>query len=101
MGHTLTSQSLIDPSLRVDPRRRVAQLFVVMRLDEPLAPPSRHLLDGIDLVRIRRGAARAATRDTAGGLARLTLALDDRRASEEHAQIIAARGQWVLEDLGS
>jgi len=98
---TLTSQSLVERTRRQDPHRPVAQLFVVLSCDDPLGSPSRHLLDGVDIVQLRRGTAAHARRETAGSVEKLILEIPDPRMSQEHARLVAVRGSWVVEDAGS
>ena len=45
MARSITLQRSEDVPTSVSP---VPHLFVVWRADAPLAPPSRHILDGID-----------------------------------------------------
>lgn len=76
--------------------RAVAQLFTIIGADG--ATPSRHLLDGLDEVRIGRG-EQAARRDSANRC--LTLTLPDRHMSREHARLRRIHERWVIEDLGA
>jgi transcriptional regulator with GAF, ATPase, and Fis domain len=72
-------------------------LYVAFHGHEPLRPPVRYALDGIDAVCFGRGAA-AATRDRHGGLRRLTLRIDDPLMSVDHGALLHARGTWALDD---
>jgi len=74
------------------------QLFVVVDGDRPLAPPSRHLLDGVFEVRLGRSAAAVDAQRQDG---RLALAVPDRRVSGAHARLIRGEQGWRLEDLDS
>jgi len=75
----------------------VMALHVVVRANDPLQPPSRHLLDGIDVVRFARG-ERGAVRGTRDGLRQLTLHMPDPMMSSEHGRLVHARGRWLLDD---
>lgn len=80
----------------------VPQLCVCFRCKQPLeAPPSRHLLAGVEVVEIGRGSASSTVRGVVGGTRTLKLALPDGRVSSRHSRMTRASGQWVLEDLGS
>jgi sigma-54 dependent transcriptional regulator, acetoin dehydrogenase operon transcriptional activator AcoR len=77
------------------------QLFVVLYADAPLSPSSRHLLAGVDTVRIGRADDFAALRQAVGAERVLQLWLPDRQLSKDHAVIQRVRGRWVLRDSGS
>jgi transcriptional regulator of acetoin/glycerol metabolism len=80
--------------------RRDRDVRIVLQLTfqagDPLAPPSRHLLDGVDAVWFARG-KRAAVRDRKDGLRRLVLSVPDPKMSSDHGRLIRARGGWVLD----
>jgi transcriptional regulator of acetoin/glycerol metabolism len=92
-GSTTLTGSLESPAAPVP----VPWLFVVLRAGAPLAPPSRHLLDGLRQVEIGRGERNDWER--AGGSLRLRL--DEARASSAHARLERVLHQWVIEDVGS
>jgi transcriptional regulator of acetoin/glycerol metabolism len=72
-------------------------LHVAFQAGQPFEPPSRHLLDDVDVVCFGRG-ARSATRDVQAGLRRLVLRLPDPVMSSDHGRLLSAHGQWLLED---
>jgi len=78
--------------------RRSPVLYVVFRASAPFERPSRHLLDGVDVVCFGRGEPRAK-RDRAAR--RLTVRVPDPVMSADHGRLIRAHGQWLLEDPGS
>ena len=78
-----------------------AHLFVAMSCATPLDAPSRHGIDGLDEVRIGRGARRGWIREEVTGRTSLTLTLSDRHVSLGHARIVRKEGAWIFEDLGS
>ncbi|HZU85623.1 MAG TPA: sigma 54-interacting transcriptional regulator [Polyangiaceae bacterium] len=78
-----------------------AHLFVVMSCADLLDAPSRHAIDGVDEVRIGRGAERVAHRADEGQRHVLTVTLSDRRVSSAHAKLSRREDGWLLEDLGS
>ncbi|MBL8627568.1 MAG: sigma 54-interacting transcriptional regulator [Myxococcales bacterium] len=94
-GATITSLSLGRGHGGATAAPAVPQLIVALACDQPHAPPSRHLLDGIDEVVFGRG-ERAARRDVAAR--RLVLRLPDARMSSDHGRLVRARGAWTLDD---
>lgn len=68
-------------------------LYVLLLAGQPLAPPSRHLLDGVDTIAFSRG-PRAARRDGT----RLTIAIPDPVMSSDHGRVVATASGWLLED---
>ncbi len=80
--------------------RSAPQLIVLVTGDHPLEAPSRHLLAGVDVVGIGRGARRASRRSVAG-VRRLDLALPDRGISAAHVVLTRVHGSWIIEDAGS
>jgi hypothetical protein len=93
--------SLVKPGDRTGDPEAAPQLVRLLQCDDPAVPPARHLLAGVDLVEIRRAAAREAIRGQRGGLARLELRLADRGASSEHARLLRVQRSWAIEDAGS
>src|SRR5262245_36768640 len=96
-ANTLTSHSLQGSPPQPAAEQPVAQLFVALQCERPLAGTSRHVLDGIQTVHLRRGATLAARRETT----RLIIDIPDARMSGEHARLTCVRGGWVIEDAGS
>jgi sigma-54 dependent transcriptional regulator, acetoin dehydrogenase operon transcriptional activator AcoR len=94
-GDTASFGSDADQALRAD---ACDQLFVVMSGERPLAPPTRHLLQGIDQIEL--GRAETAF-DVARNGRRLRIAVADRRVSSRHALITRTPAGWVIEDAGS
>src|SRR5262245_27865808 len=94
-GTTLSTDSASDRR-GAPPPGATPQLFIVLVCERPLLPPSRHILTGVEVVRIGRGerAARRAGRE-------LTLHIPDRLVSTEHVRVQLVRGRWILEDAGS
>ncbi len=71
-------------------------LFFLLDGELPLRASARYRLD-VESVRIgRNSTAIATTRERV-----LTIGIDDRLASQTHAQLQQVLGSWVLEDLGS
>jgi transcriptional regulator with GAF, ATPase, and Fis domain len=95
-GHTVTDVLAGRRDAR-PPSRRQPVLYVALRAGAPLEPPSRHLLDGIDVVAFGRG-PRAAVRDTHEGLRRLSLRVPDPLVSSDHGRLLRAHGQWLIDD---
>lgn len=75
-------------------------LFVAMCCASPFAAPSRHALDGVDVVHIGRG-KRTATRRRDDDRNVLALTIDNRFASTQHATLVRRDGGWFFEDAGS
>src|SRR5262245_54924679 len=73
---------------------------VLMRVEQPSEPSSRHAVDDIDVVQFGRG-PRAAIRDTVDGLRRLILRVPDPWMSSDHGRLVLGQGRWVLEDTAS
>jgi transcriptional regulator with AAA-type ATPase domain len=94
---TITSVSL-GRGAHADTPAAVAQLVLALRCDDPTAPPSRHLLDGLDEVRFGRGPA-LIERDPSAR--RLTVRVPDPRMSSDHGRLIRDGDTWVLDDPGS
>jgi DNA-binding NtrC family response regulator len=64
--------------------------------ERPLRPPSRHVLSGVDVVRVGRG-----ERDARRKGSELRVSIPDRSVSGEHLELQFVRGRWILEDAGS
>jgi DNA-binding NtrC family response regulator len=77
--------------------RRVPVLHVVMHASDPAHAPSRHLLDGVEIVHFGRG-DRRASRDRHDGLRRLAIRVADPVMSTDHGRLLFAHGSWLLED---
>ncbi len=94
-GTTVSTDSASD-RLGVERAGAEAQLFVALACDCPVDPPSRHVLAGLDVLRLERGprGARRTGRE-------LRLSMPDRLMSSEHARLQLIRGRWLLEDAGS
>jgi transcriptional regulator of acetoin/glycerol metabolism len=80
--------------------RQRSLLTVAFRANHPTEPGSRHLVDDIDSVSFGRG-ARAAERDTQGGLRRLLLRVPDPVMSTDHGRLLQVQQRWMLEDPAS
>ena len=65
-----------------------------------MEPPSRHALDGIDLVTFARG-DRGVVRGTRDGLRQLTVRIPDPMMSSDHGRLVHAQGRGLLDDPGS
>ncbi|HTM19822.1 MAG TPA: sigma 54-interacting transcriptional regulator, partial [Kofleriaceae bacterium] len=76
------------------------QLILALDCERPMVAPSRHLIDGVDVVWFGRG-ERAAVRDVHDGLRRLVVHVPDSRMSSDHARLVRAHGQWLLQDRES
>jgi DNA-binding NtrC family response regulator len=76
-------------------------LLVVMEMEQPLARPGLYGLDALDEVLLGRGATRVWSRQSHEGRRQLVLQLRDRWMSREHARLVRAGEQWMLEDVNS
>jgi hypothetical protein len=76
--------------------RRQPVLYVAFCADDPDAMPSRHRLEGIEIVRFGRG-PRAAVRGTVDGKARLSIQLPDPTMSSAHGELIRTADAWLLD----
>ena len=74
-------------------------LVILLQADRPLVGSSRHLLDGIDLVRL--GRARGDRRRVERHDRELTIGAPDARVSNHHARLARLHGRWSLIDDGS
>src|SRR5215831_11785840 len=91
MGATVTVNA---PARKPDGR---AMLFIVLAAEEALVPGSRHDLEGVTLVQVKRGPVRRVQR-----LAEMLIVeLADARVSEPHACLVPEASQWFVTDLGS
>ncbi|HUQ01641.1 MAG TPA: sigma 54-interacting transcriptional regulator [Kofleriaceae bacterium] len=84
---------------RQAPRVRSA-LHVGFLSGQPYAPPSRHLLDDVDVIVFGRG-DRSVTRDSDSGARRLVVRVPDPVMSRDHGSVMRVDDQWVLADPGS
>lgn len=75
-------------------------LWLVLECQQPVAPPVRFALEGIDEVVFGRGKARAFRRTTHDG-GGLEIRLADERASSRHARLSRRKEGWFLQDTGS
>jgi transcriptional regulator with AAA-type ATPase domain len=73
--------------------RRQPVLTLVLNVDRPSEPPSRHLLEDLDEVCFGRG-ERSAIREER----RLVLRVPDPLMSSDHGRLRLADGAWLLED---
>jgi len=80
----------------MNPARPRPVLLKLVECDDPRAPSARHLLEGIEVVEVGRG-ARGARREGP----RLDVRIPDARMSSDHARISLTEQGWLLEDLGS
>ena len=95
---TLSNHGLESQGLTARPRRL---LVVALELDRPLERPTPHALEEVDEVLLGRGASRTWSRRTQEGRRQLVLQLPDRWMSREHARLMRAGEQWMLEDVNS
>jgi transcriptional regulator with GAF, ATPase, and Fis domain len=72
-------------------------LAVALTAEDPLAPPSRHRLDGLTEVALGRGDARLVRRHGRT----LTVALSDPWLSADHARLRPMLHRWAITDLDS
>ena len=87
-----------DPAAR---RRAAAHvLYVAFHGNEPLRPPSRHVLGDVDVIHFGRGET-SVTRDRKDSLRRLVVRVADPLMSSQHGQLVHVQGVWVLEDPSS
>jgi transcriptional regulator with GAF, ATPase, and Fis domain len=93
----MAAPGTLPSSLDSAPPSAIApHLFVALRSDAPLAPPSRHVLEGIARVLLGRGNAAGWRRETD-----LEIRLPDGRMSSQHAVLKRVMQRWVVEDAGS
>ena len=78
--------------------RAVPYLFLEIECERPLLGPARHLLAGVDRVRLGRGGQRMAQR---GSDQALEVSLPDGWMSKAHAELSRERDGWTIRDLGS
>ncbi len=95
---TLSNQG---PEPRGQSARPRQFLLVALELDRPLEYPSLHGLEELDEVLLGRGASRVWSRQAHEGRRQLVLQLPDRWMSREHARLVRAGEQWMLEDVNS
>jgi sigma-54 dependent transcriptional regulator, acetoin dehydrogenase operon transcriptional activator AcoR len=82
------------------PRRaaqRQAVLYVALQVDDVAAAPSRHRLDGIEVVSFGRGERSAIRRDIDGSPG-LVISIPDPVMSSNHGRLIQTDGVWCFED---
>ena len=97
----------LGSTLRTDNRPRdpgttaVHALYLLFDADHPLAPSSRHRLDGVTEVEISRGGERGAAREMLGGRPRLLLKIPDPRVSRPHAFVRTYGERWIVQDAQS
>ena len=78
--------------------RAAPYLFLEIECERPLLGPARHLLAGVDRVRLGRGGQRMAQR---GSDQALEVSLPDGWMSKAHAELSRERDGWTIRDLGS
>jgi transcriptional regulator of acetoin/glycerol metabolism len=76
---------------------RAAVLSVVLHRDRPHLPGTRHVLSGLQKVRLRRGVEALRLTEEAC----LHIEIDDAQVSAPHADLRLERRNWLLTDLGS
>ena len=81
--------------------RRVEYLVVGLECDRPASGSARWSLDRVAEVTIGRGPERGATRREGRGGLTLDVRIPAAAMSTAHARLTRARGEWVVEDLGS
>jgi len=95
---TITS---LSAEQRREPRAASQPYLVVLTsADQPRMASSRHLLAGVDEVRLGRG-PRSAARSVDAGKVILELRLPDPRMSGDHGQLVRGAAGWVLDDPAS
>lgn len=75
-------------------------LYVAFRANDPLAPPSRHVVTDVDVVHFARGRHRFV-RERRDSLSRLSITIPDPLMSADHGQLVRARDTWMLDDPAS
>jgi transcriptional regulator with AAA-type ATPase domain len=99
----MSEETISDEFVRDGPRRaassRVA-LYVAFQCRDPSAPPSRHVLDGVDVVSFGRG-DRATVRREIDGRAGLAVAIPDPVMSSDHGKLVRSNGGWRFDDPSS
>lgn len=81
--------------------RRVAYLVVGLECDRLTSGSARYSLERVAQVALGRGEQRAATMREQRGGAILDVRIPAAAMSAEHARLVRAGGEWVVEDLGS
>ena len=92
--------TISDVFARVVPQRtaqRHVVLYVALQIDDMTALPSRHRLDGVELVSFGRGERSAIRRDI-DGKPGLVIGIPDPVMSSDHGRLIQTDGAWHLED---
>jgi sigma-54 dependent transcriptional regulator, acetoin dehydrogenase operon transcriptional activator AcoR len=92
--------TISDVFARAVPQRaaqRRAVLYVALQVDEVTAAPSRHRLDGVEVVSFGRG-ERSATRRDIDGKPGLVIRIPDRVMSSDHGRLIQTDDAWHFED---
>jgi transcriptional regulator with AAA-type ATPase domain len=72
-------------------------LYLLLECDRPRAASARHVLGGLDRVRI----GRAGDRESGRAGVELDLGVPDSRMSQEHAVLVRELGRWIALDAGS
>jgi transcriptional regulator of acetoin/glycerol metabolism len=101
VSEPVRTQSASDNDDVVAASPAVAQLYVALECERPLAAPTRHLLGDVDVVVVGRSTARDAARARRGGLHHLDLRVADRLVSQTHVHVVRSRGKFLLEDAGA
>lgn len=96
VGRDVGTMSAHDSHPLVESSAPCAVLFRVLDAQHPLALPSLHSLDGVEVVSLARGEP-IVDRSVPG---RLAIRLPDPRMSSSHAELRESSG-WRLEDTGS
>ncbi len=94
------SGSTQDDTPRVAGTEVRPYLYRVLEAHRPTRAPSRHALDGLEVVAIGRGDDEAR-RTVEDGKRTLHLAISDPRVSAVHAHLRFGIGRWVVEDAGA
>ncbi|MBI4511572.1 MAG: sigma 54-interacting transcriptional regulator [Deltaproteobacteria bacterium] len=76
-------------------------LCLVLQGQKPLAPSSRHSLEGVDRVIFGRGPVHEIVRREEAGQRLLVVRIPDPWMSATHAQLVNVLSRWVLEDTCS
>lgn len=99
-GTMLVHDSTLSDLFRLDdglaPRASGSALYVVLCGDQPMEPPARHDLSGVDVVTFSRG-ARGVRRVLKTGGVHLELQLPDRMMSTDHGGLALREGKPLLD----
>ena len=98
---TGTINDLADEDEARRPARAVPYLVVAFECDRPASSAARYSLERVDCVTLGRGAARGGLRHEDHGVTTLDVRVPAGAMSTAHARLLRAKGDWVIEDVGS